>query len=130
MKKFLLTSLLAVFTATTSLVAADATPATPAAAPAKKAPKAQSVPFRGKLVSIDKMAKTITVGERVFQITSQTRLAKAGKPCALDDAVVGDEVGGAYKTAADGKLEALSVRFGAKPEATPKAKPEKKPAAK
>jgi len=74
------------------------------------------VPFHGKLVAVDKHAKTIKIGERSFQITSETKLSKAGKPATLDDAVVGDEVGGNYQKNADGTLSAKLVRFGPKPE--------------
>ena len=83
---------------------------------AKGEKKEGVIPFRGKLASVDKSAKTITVGERTFQITSETRIMKAGKPATLDDAVAGEEVGGQYKKAEDGKLVAGMVRFGPKPE--------------
>lgn len=86
----------------------------PAPAEAKKAVKAKIIPFTGKLTAVDKQAKTITVGERVFQITSETRISKAGKPAILEDGVVGEEVAGAYRSAAGDKLEATTVRFGAK----------------
>ena len=70
--------------------------------PSKGEKKQGVIPFRGKLASVDKSAKTITVGERTFQITSETKTMKAGKPATLDDAVVGEEVGGQYRKAEDG----------------------------
>ena len=72
-------------------------------------------PFHGKLGAVDKGAKTITVGERTFQITSDSKLSKGGKPATLDDAVVGEEVSGNYQKSDDGKLNARTVRFGPKP---------------
>src|ERR1700687_1994336 len=54
-------------------------------------------PFHGKLAAIDKVAKTITVGKRTFQITSETKIKKAGKPATLDDGVVGETVSGYVK---------------------------------
>ncbi len=69
-------------------------------------------PFRGKLVALDKVKKTITVGKRTFQITSETKLFKAGKPATFDDAVVGELASGGFKLAADGKLIATKVTFG------------------
>lgn len=88
-----------------------------AAAKADPAAKKQgSLPFRGKIGAVDKTAKTITVGERTFQITSQTRIMKAGKPATLDDAAVGEEIGGSYKKADDGKLIAQTIRIGPRPE--------------
>ncbi len=77
--------------------------------------KAGHIPFHGKLGAVDNNAKTITVGERSFQITSETKLSKGGKPATLDDAAVGEEVSGNYQKSDDGKLSAKSVRFGPKP---------------
>ncbi len=91
-----------------------------AAAEKKGERKAGNV-FRGKVDAVDKAAKTVKVGERTFQVTSETRIMKAGKPATLDDAVVGDEIGGTYKEA-DGKLNAVSLRLGPRPEGGEKKK--------
>src|SRR6267143_5435120 len=80
--------------------------------------------FRGKIDAVDKTAKTIKGGERTFQVTSETRIMKAGNPATLDDAVVGDEIGGTYKEA-DGKLNAVSLRIGPRPEGGEKKKKKK-----
>ncbi len=92
----------------------NAVPATPAA-PAK--PKMTR--FSGKLTKVDNTAKTITVdnktkGERTFEITSDTKIMKDGKPATLSDAVVGDPTSGSY-VEEDGKMLAKRVSFGAKP---------------
>lgn len=87
--------------------------------------KAAGMPFHGKLKAIDKTAKTITYGETTLQITSETKIEKNGKPARLEDGVVGEPVAGNYKKADDGKMNALKVRFGAKPEDTAKPKKEK-----
>jgi hypothetical protein len=83
--------------------------------------KAVRVPFRGKIHSVDKAAKTVTLDgkekKRVIHITPQTRIAKAGKPAKLEDAMVGEEVGGQALRNGDGKEEAVSLRLGPKPEA-------------
>ena len=50
---------------------------------------------------------------------------KAGKPALIDDAAVGDEVGGAYREGEGGKLEVVSLRLGPKPEKEPAPAPEK-----
>lgn len=93
-----------------------------------KTNKSGVIPFHGKLKAIDKTAKTISVGETTVQITSDTKIMKTGKPATLEDGVIGEPVAGAYKKSADGKLNATTVRFGAKPEgAESSAKPEKKP---
>lgn len=100
------------------------------AAAKKDAPKGEKkngrIPFNGKIAAVDKTAKTITVGERVFQITSETKLIKAGKPATLDDAAVGEQVGGSYIKTEDGKLNATTVRIGPKPDAPPKDEGKKK----
>ena len=43
-------------------------------------------PFHGKLAAVDQTAKTIKLGESTYQITSQTKIMKAGKPATLEDA--------------------------------------------
>jgi hypothetical protein len=91
-------------------------------APEKKAKhsetgaKRSTIPFHGKLKAVDHTAKTISVGETTIQVTSETKITKAGKPATLADGVVGEDVSGAYKKSEEGKVTALSVRFGPKPE--------------
>lgn len=84
-------------------------------------------PFHGKLAAVDKNAKTITVGTSTFQVTAETLIFKDGKPATLEDGVVGEPATGYVKPAADGKLNATKVTFGAKPDAkTEPKKTEKK----
>jgi hypothetical protein len=93
----------------------------------KSTKKPGAGPFHGKLAALDKAAKTITVGKRTFQITSETKIKKAGKPATLADGVVGEPVSGYVKPSADGKLLATSVNFGTKPAEEPaKKSPEPK----
>lgn len=103
----------------------SATGTQPAATDKKAAPptrdrgekKQRPIPFHGKLTAVDKTGKTITVGERVFQITSDTKIFTADKkPATLDAGVVEENVTGSYKKTEDGKLLANSVYFGAKGE--------------
>jgi hypothetical protein len=89
------------------------------AAGAKKdtaAKKKAAHPFHGKLAAVDKVAKTIKVGESIYQITSETKITKAGKSATLADGVVDEPVSGYVKPAGDGKMTATTVRFGAKVE--------------
>ena len=120
MKKLIISILIAAFAATAALpvMAADEKPAKKEAAPA-----ARAVPFRGKIAAVDKSAKTIKVGERTFHVTSDTRIVKAGKPATLDDATVGEDVGGAYRESEDKKMNLVSLRVGARPEAPKKDAP-------
>jgi hypothetical protein len=71
-------------------------------------------PFHGKLAALDKTAKMITVGKRTFQVTSETKIHKAGKPATFEEGVVGEEVSGYVKPTDDGKLVATTVNFGPK----------------
>ena len=90
------------------------------------------IPFKGSVGAVDRITMTIKVGERTFQVTSATRIIKAGKPATFSDATVGEECAGSYKKTADDKLELLSLRLGPKADgaaapATP-AEPKQKPA--
>jgi hypothetical protein len=117
MKKLIAVALMAAFAAFTSLNlhAADKDQKPPA----EKAGKSGHLPFHGKVVSVDKTAKTIKVGERTFHVMGTTNVNKTGKPATLDDVTVGEEVRGAY-TEKDGKLELLSLGIGPAPEKKPK----------
>jgi hypothetical protein len=88
-------------------------------APVKKdsaAKKKSPHPFHGNLAAVDKAAKTIKLGESVYQVTSETKITKAGKPATLDDGVIGEPVSGYAKPTNDGKMAATTLRFGAKTE--------------
>ena len=54
------------------------------------------------------------MGESVYQITSETKISKDGKPATLEDGVVGEPVTGYVKPSEGGKMAATTVRFGAK----------------
>jgi hypothetical protein len=116
MKKLIIAVIVAAFTAFSTL---PTTAADDKAADKKETP-ARPIPFRGKIASVDKQAKTIKIGERTFQITAESKIAKAGKPATLDDVTVGEEVGGAYREGADKKLNVVSLRVGPRPEAPAK----------
>ena len=76
--------------------------------------KATSGPFHGKLASMDKSAKTITVGKRTFQVTSDSKIKRADKPATLEDAVVGEAVSGYVKANDSGQLVATTLNLGPK----------------
>ena len=87
---------------------------------AQKAPNPnRTIPFRGKVDAVDKEAKTVKVGTRVFQVTAETKIQKDSKDGTLADAVVGEPVTGSYRQAEDGKLNAVSLRFGQRPQEAP-----------
>jgi len=124
-KKILAIGLVAAFAAGTTFTVQAQDKKPEAAAEAKKD---RPTPFSGKINEIDKAAKTINIGKekkRTIQITDKTKIMKDGKPATLDDAKVGDEVGGSYRDNG-GKLEAGSLRIGPKPEGDAKPKTENK----
>ena len=109
-------SLIALLAAAVAGLPVHAGPATPSGS--DPAPKARAIPFHGKIGAVDKSAKTITLDERtkrVFQISSETKYTKDGKPATFEDAVVGDYITGQYLKGDDGKLTAKSIKFGMKP---------------
>ena len=118
MKKHILTiTALSLFAAAivalpVSAQAQDTTSTNVPAAPVKHKKHDHSV-FNGKLSAIDAKAMTLTVGERTFEITSETKITKDGKSATLADGLVGETVGGAYKKT-DGKLIA-KVPVGTQP---------------
>ena len=71
-------------------------------------------PFHGKLLAVDRVAKTISVGKRTFQITAETKIKKGGRSATLQDGVIGEPVSGYVKPTPDGKWLAASVNFGPK----------------
>lgn len=83
-------------------------------APAKKVRKHDHSVFTGKLTAVDTNAMTFTVGKRTFEVTSETKIEKDGQPATLSDSTLGEAAGGTYKKTDDGKLTAVSVRFGDK----------------
>ncbi len=97
--------------------AADAAKDKPAQPP-KSASKQKQVPFRGKVSTVDKTAKSITLEgkekSRTLQITSSTKISKQGKPAVLDDVTVGETVGGLARETAAGKWEIVTLTIGAK----------------
>jgi hypothetical protein len=93
---------------------AAATNSPSATMPAKK----HGATFKGKVSAVDATAMTVTVASKTYNITSETKITKDGKPATLADVVVDDTVGGTYKTDASGKLNALTLRDGVKKKPT------------
>jgi hypothetical protein len=139
-------AVLAICTPLTVQAAAKKSPSPPNAAsdpasvkttpsPTKKTERA--VPFHGKISAVDQTAKTFTIAgkekARVFKVTDQTLLTKAGAPATMKDVQANDEVRGTYMKAADGSLDARIVKLGpmtdAEKAASPKKSKKKAPAA-
>lgn len=95
----------------------------------KKEGKTRGTPYAGKVGAVDKAAKTVTIAtkekSRTYQITSETRISKGGKPATLDDVTVGEEAA-AYGHEEGGKYIAQSLRVGPRPEGEGKGKAKEK----
>ncbi len=102
MMKLLAAGLVAAFVAGASL-------------PVNAQEKERKMPFNGKIVSVDKSAKSLVIGKRTFHVTAQSEITKQGKAATLDDAQIGEMAGGSFVDK-EGKLEIVKVRFGPKPE--------------
>jgi hypothetical protein len=88
--------------------AATNTPATAATAGSKK-----TLPFTGKVATVDASAGVFTVGDLKLAVTSTTKITTNGVPATLADFKVGDAVSGAYKTAADGTKNVTTLKLAA-----------------
>ncbi len=87
----------------------------------------RKLPFHGKVVSVDKTARTIKISSRTFKVMPTTEITKAEKPATLDDAIPGEVTGGSYKNN-NGSLELVKIRLGPKAEDIVKATAASKPA--
>lgn len=91
------------------------------ALPATRSATERAIPFHGTISATDEKAKTFTIAgkekSRVFKITDQTVLTKAGAPATMKDVTVNEEVRGSYCKAADGGLEARIVKLGPRTDA-------------
>jgi hypothetical protein len=111
-----------------------ATTASPATSPSPAAkPATHPIPFRGKVSAVDQSAKTFTVGgkqgSRVFKVTENTTITKAGAAATMTDIVENEHVRGACLKQADGTFEAKTVMIGPPGPGEKKAKKSKKGAA-
>jgi hypothetical protein len=95
-------------------------PAAPAQTEPAKPKKHEVLPFRGTVSAVDTKAMTLTVARRTFEVTSETKITKDGKPAILSDIAAGDKVSGAYKRTDDGKLAATTINVGKKSGDEPK----------
>jgi hypothetical protein len=86
---------------------------TNAPASAATAPSKRSLPFTGKVATMDASAGVFTVGELKLAVTSTTKITTNGVPATLADFKVGDSVSGAYRTAADGTKNVTTLKLAA-----------------
>ncbi|HAM72841.1 MAG TPA: hypothetical protein DCM86_14460 [Verrucomicrobiales bacterium] len=128
------------------LSAADAAPEAPPAPQGRKAQPAPAgalrtpppatgprkvirYPFQGTVIAVDPGAGTFSLrgGDRtprVFKVTAQTVLTRAGKPSTLAELAVGNLAGGNCERQEDGSVVAIKVNFAPKPTLSQQATPE------
>jgi hypothetical protein len=120
-KKSLAALLATAFVAATACVQAQESSAAPAGtnAPAVSHPKKERTVWSGTLSAVDKTAMTVTIKkkevEKTFQVTSETKIHKAGEPATLEDGVIGEDASVSYRKTTDTNAvpKAVSLRFGA-----------------
>ncbi len=94
------------------LRAQDATTNAPAAAVAKK--KGSTLQFHGKISAVDASGGNFTVGTLTLNVTSKSKITTNNVPATLADFKVGDNVAGAYKKTAEGKLNVTTLHLAGK----------------
>ena len=82
-------------------------------APVKKARKHDHSVFTGKLTAVDTNARK-AVYRQYLDGYNRYKIEKDGQSATLSDGTLGEPAGGTYKKTDDGKLAAVSVRFGDK----------------
>ena len=104
------------------------TKSTNKAEPSQK--KARALPFQGKIKALNKAAGTISIGERTFLVTAESKILKRDKtPASLAAVAVGEHVTGSYRKAEDGRLFVntlyIGPKEGAETTSPPKTSPKK-----
>lgn len=78
----------------------------------------QGLPVYGKVGTIDKEAKTITLeGKekvRIFYVTPATRVHRSKRPAKFEDVAVGQWIGGFARPDADGRATLATLNLGVK----------------
>ena len=84
-------------------------PAVTAPAPAHK----HGLQLHGKVTAVDTAAMTVTIGSKTYNLTSETKILKEGKPATISDITVGETLRGSYKKVGD-KLNVTTIHIGEK----------------
>lgn len=87
--------------------------------PPKTTERAKQMPFRGTIVKIDLEARTVTLGgkekDRTFVLTDVTKIKRNGEVAKLEDARVGESVGGLARANGE-KWEVVTLNITEKPD--------------
>jgi hypothetical protein len=115
MNKLIAVSFVALLAALAPLGVSGAEKADKAEKPKAERKQSDHIPFHGKIESVNAAAKSFTIGDRTFLVSSETKIVSKGKPETFAVVTAGEDVGGAYRKGDGGKLEVLSLRVGPKP---------------
>lgn len=98
-----------------SAPAESASPAASAAASGEK-PNPRPGTFHGMATAVDQKGQAFTIAgkekSRVFKVTANTKITKAGNDATMSDIVDNTEISGSYWKRDDGTLEAKTLRLG------------------
>ena len=124
--------LLGLFLCAVLPASAAPTPAPSALPPAVPAAKAKPFPYTGVIASVDKTARTLSIGKNVVHkvyVQPETKLSQDEKPVAFETFAAGMDVRCSVRKRADGDYDAVSIKIGKKPApaVSPAASPAKKP---
>lgn len=72
------------------------------------------LPFRGTIKTVNKAAKSFTIGERAFLVVEASKLNKQKKALEFGDLAAGDWVTGTYRKATNGTLVVNTLYHGGK----------------
>jgi hypothetical protein len=90
-------------------------------------PTSKPFPYHGTLASVDPSKMTITLEgkkqPRVILVSPSTKYTRDGKTVKLTDGKKGDPVGGLMIKNAEGRQQAISVRYGLKAASEPEKAP-------
>ncbi len=79
----------------------------------------RAYPFRSTVFSFDPGSRSLRIGKkriRLLNIVPETRLIHEldGTEATVEDLIIGTEIRGSYRKRADGELEAITIRIGAR----------------
>jgi len=72
------------------------------------------IPFHGMITEVDHTAKTFSIAgktTRVLKVTSNTVITKNGESATMNDIMANEKVSGSYWKAADGTMEAKTLKL-------------------
>jgi hypothetical protein len=94
--------------------AASPSPSESASPSKSMAATTRPIPFHGMIAEVDHNAKTFSIAgktTRVLRVTSNTVITKNGESATMNDIMANEKVSGSYWKAADGTMEAKTLKL-------------------